>query len=81
MPGLVDLGGDRRDLLGRLALAEDDLGHALAQRAVVIDGREAEVAERQALELGHRVTDGDVAGADALEELTQKPRFHPRELD
>ena len=35
------------DLLRRLALAEDHLGDALADRAVVIDHGEAEIRERE----------------------------------
>ena len=52
LPGARQLLGDRRDLLGGLALAEDHLGHAGAERAVVIDGREPEIAERQLAQLG-----------------------------
>ena len=39
---------DLRDLLGRLALGEHRLGRALAQLAVRVDAREAEVADMEA---------------------------------
>ena len=41
------LADDAHALLGRLARAVDGLGHALAQRAVVVDERVADVGERQ----------------------------------
>ena len=44
--GADDALGDCRDLVGRLALAEDDLGEALAGGALVIDPGEPEVFER-----------------------------------
>ena len=60
----------RLDLVGRLALGEDRLGRALAQLAVRVDAREAEVAEGQRAEplqrgagavspAGHRLEDAE----------------------
>jgi hypothetical protein len=42
--------GDARDLVGRLALAEDDLGKAGAGGALVVDARKAEVFDARRLE-------------------------------
>ena len=55
---------DRGDLLGRLALAEDDLGKALAYRPVVVDLGEAQVLEGQVAQLGDGVVDAESAVLD-----------------
>ena len=66
----------RGDLLDGLALAEDHLGHALAEGAVVIDGGEAEVAEGELPQRLERVVDRDVAPAHALEQLADEAGIH-----
>ena len=55
---------DRRDLLGRFALAEDDLGKALPYRPVVVDLGEVQVLERQVSKLGDGGVDAEPAVPD-----------------
>ena len=55
LSGARELVGDRDDLLGRLAFAEDHLRHALPQRAVMIDDGKAEVSKRELPQLRDRV--------------------------
>ena len=55
---------DRRDLLGRLALAEDDLGEPLPYRPVVVDLGEVQVLERQVSKLGDGGVDAEPAVPD-----------------
>ena len=71
-----ELTADANDLFGGLSLAKDDLGHALAESAMVIDGRVAEVGEGKRAQLGGRVIDGGRAIADAFEELAQPREIH-----
>ena len=63
--------GDSRDLLRRLALAEDDLRVAGAQRAVVINAGEAEVFVRQVTQAGECVVRADIAAVNGFEHLFQ----------
>ena len=65
-----------RALVGLLARRVDGLGHALAQRAVVVDPGEAEIGEGQAAQLGHRVVGGDGAGSHVVEQLTKAGLVH-----
>ena len=67
---------DARNLLGRLALPQDHLGHSLAQRPVVVDLGEAEFREGQALELLEGLVGLDLAGPDSLEQVSQPRRVH-----
>ncbi len=48
-----ELGHDRGHLLGRLARRVHGLWESLAQRAVMIDAREAEIGERKAAQSSH----------------------------
>ena len=72
------LARDAHDLRGRLSLAEHDLGRTLPERAVVIDGRVAEVRERQVLELRDRVVDARRAAPHSLEQLPDPCGVHDR---
>jgi hypothetical protein len=64
---LGEFDGDVADVFGRLAEAEDDFGHALADGAVVIDLGEAQVLKRHVFEAVHGVVDIDAAGAHLLQ--------------
>jgi hypothetical protein len=70
-----DACGDGRDLGRSFAYAEDHLGEALSQGAVMIDAREAEVLERRRLERSGNPGRGrvgiDLAIAHAIEELPE----------
>ncbi len=65
---------DGDHLLRRLALTEDGLGHALAQRAVQIHAGEAQVLDGQRAEPGQRLLGSERAGRDGLQ---QRPYFFP----
>ena len=65
--GRGQLGHDATDLRRRLAQAEDHLGKAGAQVAMVVDAREAEIFVRQVGQLVQRRVDGGVALLNALE--------------
>ena len=65
---------DRHHLLRRLALAEDGLGHAVAERAVQIHAGEAQVLDGQRAEPGQRLIGRHRAGRDRLQ---QRPYFFP----
>src|SRR5439155_23573892 len=67
---------DRRALLGCLARRVDGLGQPLAQLAVVIDARKAEVGERQPAQPGDGVVGAQRAGADVVEEVAQGVLVH-----
>ena len=54
MPALDDADGDGRDLLGRLAEAQDHFGESLANRAVMVDAGEPEVLERLVAQVGEQ---------------------------
>src|SRR5205085_4037666 len=70
------LGHEGGALLGRLARRVDGFGQALAQGAVVVDAREAEVGERQAPQAGDGVVGRQHAGAYVGEELAQGRFVH-----
>ena len=55
--------GDARDLCRGLPLAEDDLGEALTNRAVMVDPGEAEVLER----IGGQLSEGLALGIGRIE--------------
>ena len=74
---IEDLGRDGEELIGRLALPEDHLRRALPQSAVVIDGRDADVAERQLLERSHRLVDVELPRLHLGEELADLVGAHP----
>ena len=57
---------DADDLFERLAFAVDDLGHAVAQMAVVVDVRIGHVLEGQVLQPVERRLDAGLAGADGF---------------
>ena len=71
---------DRLDLLGRLALREDRLRRALAQLAVRVHAREAELAERQLAHPCQRVARRRLAALDGLEHREHRCRIgHDRQ--
>ena len=59
---------DADDLVRRFAQAEDDFGHPVAQRAVVIDLGEAEILEGHVAHAFHGFVNAAGAAADAFEE-------------
>src|SRR5262249_36001778 len=61
--------GHGDDLVGRLSLAEDDLGKAVAQAPVVVQPREAEVLVGQRTETIEGLVDLALAAPDGLEQL------------
>jgi len=67
---------DRDDLRHRLPLAEDHLGEAAAQLAVVVDLREAEILVRQLTETLERRVDRERAAPDAAQEAAQGSGLH-----
>ncbi len=71
MPRAAELPRDADDLVGRLALAENDLGDALPQCAMMIDRGVTQVGEREIAQLGGRGFDARRAGAHALEEILE----------
>ena len=62
---------DARDLLGSLSLREDRLRRALAQLAVEVDAREAEVAERERAQPLERLVRCRRSRPDLVEERAQ----------
>ena len=76
LPRARQLLGDERDLFDGLRLSEDDLGRARAQRAVMIDGREAEISKRKVAQLGQRLLDRRAARAHAFEQGSDARRVH-----
>jgi len=68
--------GDGDDLLGGLALAEHHLGKSVAQAAVVVEPREAEILVGQRTQPVQRLVDGTRAAPDGLEQLGQTLAFH-----
>jgi hypothetical protein len=76
LPGARQLRSDGCDLVGRLGLAQDDLGDARAQRPVVVDGREPEIAERQVTQFCERLLHRRAAGANPLEKGNDTRRVH-----
>ena len=66
-----DARADRRDLRGALALAEDHLGHAAAERAMLVDLGEAEILEGQMAQALERRGGAKPAGRDLLQEPAQ----------
>ena len=67
---------DGRHLLRRLALAENDLGEALAQGAVMIQRGEAQVFVGKVSQALESFVDRQIAVADRLQQL-----FQPRLVD
>src|SRR5512140_1744816 len=70
---------DRSDVGSGFALSEDDLRHADPNGAMVVNLGEAEVFEREVLELLDRIVGRDLTLFDLLEELFQLIRFHAYE--
>jgi len=68
--------GDFADLDGGFAGAEDGFGMAAAEGAVVVEGGEGEVLERQTAEAGEGVGDGELAVGDVGEEVMELGRIH-----
>ena len=66
---LENFGGDFDDLRGSFASAEDDLGEALPQGAVLIDLCEAEISDRFLAKRGEGLRLADFAGAEILKQL------------
>ena len=71
------LGHDGRALRRRLARAVDRLGHALAQRAVVVDPGVPEVGEGQPSQGGDGVVGADRTGLHRVEKLPEGGLVHP----
>ena len=69
-----ELDQDRRDLLGRLPLAEHHLREAGAQVAVRVDARELESAERQLAQLAQRLVDRRTPALHRLQQGSQTLR-------
>ena len=70
------LADDAHALLGRLARPVDGLGHALAQLAVVIDERAADVGERQPAQAADDVVGAAPAGRQVVEQRPQRRFVH-----
>jgi hypothetical protein len=66
---LGETGKNSCHLRRRLAFSEDDLGHAIAQGAVVIDFGETEIFKRQMAQAGDGIVGREFAVADLLEKL------------
>jgi hypothetical protein len=64
-----EAGEDSCNLRGRLAFAENDLGHAISQSAVMIDFGETQIFERQMAEAGDGVVRREFAFTDLHEEF------------
>jgi len=64
------------NLSGRFAFAEDDFGHALAKRAVVIEFGEAEVFEGQMTKALDGLIGRELSGPDFVEQLSESVRVH-----
>jgi len=60
---------DPYDLLRGLAQPEDDLGHPLSQRAMVVDHGIAEVGEREIRQLTQRLIEAHAARADTFKKI------------
>lgn len=61
------------DLGGRLSVAQDYLGNALADGPMVVDRRVTQIGVGQVLQLGQRVVDGRLPLTDAIEERAKPP--------
>ena len=70
------LADDAHALLGRLARPVHRLGHALAQRAVVVDEGVADVGERQPLQPAHDLVGVDAPGREVVEQRPQRRFVH-----
>ena len=70
---LLDDGGA---LLGRLPGTVDRLGHALAQRPVVVDASEPQVGEGKASQAFEGVLGGDGADLDGVEQAAKGGFVH-----
>jgi hypothetical protein len=70
------LGDDPHDLLGRLAGPVHRLGHALAQRAVMIHERVADIGEGEAAQRGNGVVGAGAPGRHVVEERSQRGFVH-----
>jgi len=64
-----EAGEDLRDLRGCFSLAEDDLRHSVAQRAMVIELGETEVFERKMAKARESFVGGELTGADISKQL------------
>src|SRR6185436_4861095 len=73
---LGQLAQDVRDLLGRLAFTEHDLGEARAQMPVRVDARKLERAERQLTQLLQSFRDRNAFAAHPFEKRLQTFRIH-----
>ena len=73
---LEQLGDDAHALLGCLARPVHRFRHALAERAVVVDERVAEVGERQPREARRGLVGRHLAGPDALDQRPQRGIVH-----
>jgi hypothetical protein len=69
-----------RHLSGRFALAENHLGHALAQGAVMVDLGEAQVLEGEMAEALDGFVGRELFGADLFEEAGQGSGVHVMDI-
>jgi hypothetical protein len=73
-----ELGHDARRLVRGLALAVDGLGHALAQVAVVVDAREAQIRVGEVAQRGHGIVGrGGPRLATSRSNVGWRPRPRP----
>jgi len=61
---------------GRLAFAEDNLGHALAERSVVVDFGETKVFKGKVAETSYRFVRGEFARSDIFEKAAKRGSVH-----
>ena len=80
LPRPRELARDPDDLLGRLAFAENHLGHALPERAMMIDDRESEVRKRKLPQLGDRFFYLCTTALNAVEQLCETSFIHAPSL-
>ena len=82
MSSRKQLRGDSANLLRRLTLTQDHLGQPVAQRAVVVDLREADVLVGQVLQLAHGLIDGRPPLGNGAQQVAQLPLVdsHPPNL-
>jgi len=69
--GLEHATGDADDLFQHLTLAVDDLGHAVAQMAMMVDVSICDIFKGQVLEPFERGLDASLAGLDTLKEFSE----------
>ena len=74
--GCQDFGGDFDDLFRCFAGAENDLGKTLAEGAVRVHLRKAEVGDRRGLERPQDLVPAHFAGAELFQQLNRLGNSH-----